>query len=57
MDRVDENGGSYELSFADSSAWQPGRVLYGDVQFTDATGAVLSTETYAVNVIADQTHD
>lgn len=54
--RVDEQGGRYELSFGDSSAWVVGRLLYGDVQFTDSTGNVLSTETYMVNVVADITH-
>jgi hypothetical protein len=55
--RTDEAGGLYELSCADASEWQPGRMLYGDVQYTDASGNVMSTETYAVNVIKDETHD
>lgn len=55
--RVDEQGGKYRLTFGDTSAWPPGRILYGDVLFTDSTGAEVSTVTFAVNVIKAITHD
>ena len=31
--------------------------LYGDVQFTNASGVVLSMDTFVVNVVRDITHD
>ncbi len=55
--RVDVPNGLYRLTFGDTSAWVPGRLLYGDIQFTDAAGFVESTVTFMVNVIADITHD
>lgn len=57
VSRVDEAGGLYTLTFGDTTAWKPGRPLYGDVQFTGATGKIISMNTYMVNVIADVTHD
>ena len=55
--RTDENNGLYELSASDTTAWRPGRSLYGDVQFTNASGVVLSMDTFVVNVVRDITHD
>lgn len=55
---VNANVGQYTLSAPASStaAWKTG-VLYGDIQYTDAGGNVASTESYAVSVLADITHD
>lgn len=55
--RVDPANGLYSLSWPDTSSWVPGKALYGDVQFTDVSGVVVSVETYMVNVIKDITHD
>jgi hypothetical protein len=55
--RTDADHGLYSLSCSDSSGWIAGRLLFGDVQFTNASGVVVSTETFTVNVQADQTHD
>lgn len=55
--RVDEQGGKYTLTFGSTDAWVPGRLLYGDVLFTDSTGAEESTVTFMVNVVKAITHD
>lgn len=55
--RTDAPNGKYSLSTSvDTSSWTPGQLLYGDIEFTDSSGVVVSTETYLVNVIKDQTH-
>jgi hypothetical protein len=55
--RTNAPAGLYALTCADTSAWVPGRPLYGDVQFTNTSGAVVSMASFMVNVIKDQTHD
>lgn len=54
--RVDEAQGKYTLGFADTSTW-PVDVLQSDIQYTDGSGNVASTDTFLVNLQRDETHD
>ena len=48
--------GRYRLSAGDTSDWVPGAAAM-DIEYRDAGGVVRSTETMAVTVLKDETHD
>lgn len=58
MGIVDASAGTYTLTdtATDSLAW-PLATIYGDIQYTDASGNVSSTETFEIPVGKSITHD
>jgi hypothetical protein len=48
--------GRYRLSAGDTTDWAPGAAAM-DIEYRDAGGVVHSTETMAVTVLKDETHD
>jgi hypothetical protein len=53
---VDLAAGEYSLSYDDTTEWPLGR-LSTDIEYTDSTGIIRSTETYIISVIRDVTYD
>jgi hypothetical protein len=51
---TDAAQGEYELYVADTTTWPIGKARM-DVQYTDNTGVIRSTETIDVKIIQDQT--
>lgn len=48
--------GAYTLTYPTGTAEWPIGVLDCDIQYTDGTGFVVSTETFKINVLRDVTH-
>ena len=53
---VDAPNGLFDLTAPDTSSW-PLDTLSQDIQYTDATGNVASTDTFTIQCVADVTHD
>jgi hypothetical protein len=52
---IDAAAGTFRLACADTTDWPRGE-LQSDIEYTDLSGRVISTETYTIEVLEDVTY-